>query len=40
MNQLLQNMRYEITDEGNGRMAESQNPDVHPETAENTATRE
>jgi hypothetical protein len=29
-------MRYEITDERYGRMAESQNPDVHLETVEDT----
>ena len=36
LDQLLQNMRYEITDERYGRMAESQNPDVHLETVEDT----
>jgi hypothetical protein len=32
-------MRHETTDEGHGRMAESQNPDVHLETVEDTATK-
>ena len=39
LDQLLQNMRYEITDERYGRMAESQNPDVHLETVEDAATQ-
>ena len=38
LDQLFQNMRHEYIDERNGQLAEGQNPNVHLETVEDTAT--